>query len=193
MNRNRTIERIVRRETHSSRAAASVLTATVLLAVLLWLALETALRLAGVPALLMAPGPFVKWLAGVPTASIPAWLAAAGIGITVAGVLLVLSGVTGGRRPRTAVRSSRCAIVVDHEVIASSVSRVARLSAGVAPGQVTTTLTGRSAKVMVRPTSGVTVDADAVEAAVRAELAGYGLTRNLTPSLQVDGAGVVGQ
>ncbi|MFM9276183.1 hypothetical protein ACKAE7_20120, partial [Pseudarthrobacter sp. NKDBFgelt] len=100
MNNERLIRRMVRRETHSSRAAVSVLAGTVLLALCLWLALEAVLMVAGVPALLASPGETGRWLAGLPAATIPVWLAAAGTGIALLGVLLVLAGAAAGRRPR---------------------------------------------------------------------------------------------
>lgn len=193
MNNERLIRRMVRRETHSSRAAVSVLAATVLLAFCLWLALESVLMLAGVPALLASPEQMGRWLAGLPAATIPVWLAAAGVGIALIGVLLVLAGAAAGRRPRRALASDRCAVVVDDDVIASAVSRAVQVSAGVAPGQVTTTVAGRSARVQVRPTSGLALDAAALTAAASSELARYGLVTRITPAVRVASGGAVGQ
>ncbi|CAN7239110.1 DUF6286 domain-containing protein [Pseudarthrobacter oxydans] len=193
MNNQRLIRRMVRRETHSSRAAASVLVATVLLALCLWLALEAVLMMAGVPALLASPGDTGRWLAGLPSATIPGWLAAAGVGIALLGVLLVVAGMAPGRRPRRALASDRCAVVVDDDVIAAAVSRTVQLSSGVAPGQVTTTVAGRSARVQVRPTSGLALDAGALTAAASSELARYGLATRITPAVRVASSGAVGQ
>ncbi|MFM9276227.1 hypothetical protein [Pseudarthrobacter sp. NKDBFgelt] len=95
--------------------------------------------------------------------------------------------------PRRALASDRCAVVVDNDVIASAVSRAVQLSSGVAPGQVTTTVAGRSARVQVRPTSGLALDAGALTAAASSELARYGLATRITPAVRVASSGAVGQ
>lgn len=83
--------------------------------------------------------------------------------------------------------------VVDDEVIATGVSRRARLAAGLAPGQVTTTVGGRALSIRVRPTSGFPVDQDSIRAAVDAELAAYALDRRISPTVHIMGEGAVGR
>jgi Family of unknown function (DUF6286) len=189
----RATRRLVRRETHSSRAAVSAVTAAALAAVFLWLALETVLALLGEPALLAGPGQLWRWLTGLPAATVPAGLPAAGAGIALLGLLLLGTALTGGRRSRRALASGRSAVVVDDEVIAAAVSQRARLAAGLTPGQVTSTVSRRSVQVLVRPTSGVPADRDAIHAAVEGELAAYKLDRRLSPSIRVLTEGVLGQ
>lgn len=193
MNQNPATRRILRRETHSSRATVSAVTAILLAVLFLWLALETVLGLLGEPALLAAPGQLWRWLTGLPQATIPAGLAAAGAGVALLGLALLLTALAGGRRSRRALESDRTAVVVDDEVIAAAVSRRARLAAGLTPGQVTSTVSSRSVTVQVRPTSGVPADRDAIHAAVDGELAAYRLDRRLAPSVRILKEGVLGQ
>jgi len=193
MNQERSIRRVVRRETHSSRAAASILTAALLAAGLLWLAVEAVLALLRESPLLASPGQLGRWLTGLPANTVPAGLVAAGAGLAMLGLFLLGAALLGGRRPRRSLRSGRSAVVVDDAVIAAAVSRRARLAAGLTPGQVTTTVSGRSVRVQVRPTSGVPVDRDAVHGAVDRELHSYELDRPATPTVHVLKEGAVGQ
>ncbi|MGP4033312.1 DUF6286 domain-containing protein [Pseudarthrobacter sp. 1C304] len=193
MKQERSIRRLVRRETHSSRAAASALTAMVLAAVFLWLALESVLALLGEDPALASPGQLVRWLTGLPANTIPAGMVAAGAGLALLGLLLLGAALAGGRRSRRALRSDRSAVVVDDEVIAAAVSRRAGLAAGLSPGQVTTTVSGRSVRVRVRPTSGLPVDREAVQAAVDGELLAYQLDRRVSPTVQVMREGALAQ
>lgn len=193
MSHERLIRRLVRRETHSSRAAASILTAAVLAAVFLWLALETVLALLQENPLLVGPGQLGRWLTGLPANTVPAGLVVAGAGLAMLGLLLLGAALAGGRRSRRSLRSERSAVVVDDEVIAAALSRRARLAAGVPSGQVTTTVSGRSVRVQVRPTSGVRVDRDAIHAAVEGELDAYQLDRRIVPAVRVMSEGAVGQ
>ncbi|MCY1247115.1 hypothetical protein D9M72_604110 [compost metagenome] len=101
--------------------------------------------------------------------------------------------VAPGRRARHALGSGRAAVVADHEVIAAALSRAARRQAGLAPGQVSTTVGSRSVSVTIQPTSGIPVDAGAVKAAVDGELATYALRRRMRSSVRVTTKGVLGQ
>ena len=193
MSRERSLRRLVRRETHSSRAAASIVAAVVLAAAFLWLAVEAVLALLGRSELLASPAQLGSWLAGVPGATVPAGLVAAGAGIALLGVLLLGTALRAGRRPRHALDSERSAVVVDDEVIAAAVSARARRIARLAPGQVTTTVGRRSVHVQVRPTSGMPVDGAAISTAVERELTGYATDRRIAPRVTISREGVLGQ
>ncbi len=165
----------------------------VLAAAFLWLAVEAVLALLGGSALLASPAQLGSWLAGVPGATVPAGLVAAGAGIALLGVLLLGTALRAGRRPRHALDSERSAVVVDDEVIAAAVSALARRTARLAPGQVTTTVGRRSVHVQVRPTSGMPVDGAAISTAVERELTGYATDRRITPRVTISREGVLGQ
>ncbi|MFE4195592.1 hypothetical protein ACFRJ9_06990 [Paenarthrobacter sp. NPDC056912] len=193
MKEDRTTKRLIRRETHSSRALPATVAAAVLTVVFLWLALESTLWLLKDKPLLAGPAQMLGWLKDLPATTVPAGLTAAGIGLGIVGLLLLGSGVGAGRRSRRALASDRSAVVVDDDVIAAAVSSTSRLAANLAPGQVTTTVGGRSVRVHVRPTSGVPLELETITTAVDGELAAYAPNRRLTSSVRVTNQGVVGQ
>jgi len=193
MGQARTNKRIIRRETHSSRARLSVVVALLALCVFAWLATESVLSLLGQNALLVSPGRLAAQVVGLPQAVLPGALAAAGVAAALLGLLILLTALKGGRRSRRSMGSERIALVVDDSAIAAAVSRKVRLAANLAPEQVTTTVGKRSLSVLVRPTSGVAVDRDALTAAVGNEVSSYGLTRTLRTDVRVSTEGVTGR
>lgn len=193
MSGNTVIGRMVRRETHSSRARVSIVAATILMAVFLWMALEAVLWLLKDQPMLASPAQLLRWLTGLPANTIPAGMIAAGVGVGLLGLLLLGTALGRGRRPRRALASDRSAVVVDDDVIAAALSRRTRLAANLAPGQVTTSVGGRSVRVQVRPTSGVPLDVGNIKTAVDGELATYALDRQVASSVRVMDEGAVGQ
>ena len=193
MSQERSIRRLVRRETHSSRAAVSALTAAVLAAGFLWLALETVLALLREDPLLAGPGQLGRWLTGLPANTLPAWLVAAGAGLAVLGIFLLGAALAGGRRSRRWGRRRRPARRGAVAGQAPPGGRGGPRARGRSPGQVTSTVSGRTVRVLVRPTSGVPVDRDAIHAAVDGELLAYQLDRRVAPTVRVMSEGVVGQ
>jgi hypothetical protein len=183
---------ICRRATHSSRAAASVITAALLIAVLVWLGTETVLSAAGAPALLASPVQMVRWLAGIPENTLPALLVGAGAVLALVGLLLVLLGLLPGARARHIIASDRSAIVVDDGVIAAALSRAACRTAGLTPEQVTTLVRRDSVQLTIRPTSGIPLDEEAIGEAVRHELSAYGLRPEPEVQIRISDRGAVG-
>jgi hypothetical protein len=193
MSRDPQIRRLVRRETHSSRAVSSALAASILLAVFLWLTLESALWLLKDQPLLASPARMLQWLQGLPGNTIPVGMIAAGAGVALLGLVILGLALGRGRRHRRALESDRAAVVVDDDVIAAAVSGKVRLAAGLAPGQATTTVGGRSVRVQVRPTSGQPLALESVRKVVDGELTAYRLDRLVTSGVQVLKEGAVGQ
>ncbi len=109
------------------------------------------------------------------------------------GLVLFLLAVLPGRRIRYVIPSERAAVVVDAEVLASSLARRARLAAGVAPEQVVVTVSRRTADVQVRPTSGVPVHGASVQAAVEDDLQRAFLEPLPVVRVQIAPSGVIGQ
>ena len=167
--------RLLRRETHSSRAVASVTAAVVLLVVLAWLGTEAVLSLLGQPALVASPPAMLQWVAGLPQTTLPWGLVAAGAGLALVGLLVLLVAVTPGTKALHVVGHERAAVVIDSEVVAAAVSRRTRQEAGLDPDQVSTRVDRRRITVDVRPTSGSPLDERLLQAAVEKELAGYGI------------------
>ncbi|MGR0161949.1 hypothetical protein [Paenarthrobacter nitroguajacolicus] len=193
MSKDSQIRRLVRRETHSSRAVPSTLVTTVLLLAFLWLALESVLWLLNDQPLLASPAQMLRWLQELPGNTIPGGMTAAGVGVAMLGLWVLGLALGRGRRHRRALESDRAAVVVDDDVIAAAVSGRVRLAVGLAPGQATTTVGGRSVRVQVRPTSGQPLAVESVREVVDGELATYGLDRRMTSGVQVLKEGAVGQ
>lgn len=183
---------LTRREMHSSRAVAAVVTAVLIILVLAWLGTETVLSLLGRPPLLVSPPSIGGWVSGLPAATVSSGLAAAGAGIAVVGLILFLLAVLPGSRGRHVLPSERSAVVVDDDVVAAAISRAARRSASLVPEQVNTRISRRRLEVMVYPTSGVPVDCESVRAAVQEELSRYALQPAPTVKITVSTRGAVG-
>ncbi|WP_133159021.1 DUF6286 domain-containing protein [Arthrobacter glacialis] len=181
----RAVRRLGLRETHSSRAALSIVTAAVLVAVLVWLMVEMVLSATGNAALLMSPAELARRTATVATETIPGALVAAGTVLAVLGIALLAAAVVPGRKARHIMgnpggtSNPRSAVVVDSEVLAAAVSRIARTVAKIAPEQVSSSVGRKRIDVVLQPGSGLAADADSVKDAVEREVAGYGLRRPL--------------
>lgn len=187
------LRRIVHRETHSNRAGIAIFAAVLVAGLAAYGLLEAAVHAIGQPAWLIEPQVAAERLVDLPAGITPLLLGAIGAVIAMAGLIFFLNGVLPGRRARHPLalpgrNAGHHAVVVDDEVIASSLARRARLAANVTPGQVMVVVSHRQVLVNVRPTSGVPVEQDAILAAVADELEQMDLQPapevriNLTPS-----------
>ncbi|GAA4190923.1 hypothetical protein GCM10022288_20960 [Gryllotalpicola kribbensis] len=180
--------RIVRRETHSSRAGAAITVAVVIM--LLAVAAGGAAVYAIVhPPLWAGIQAGFRELAGF-RSTVRYALLAAGIVAGLLGILLVILAVAPGRRPRRRVDSSRAAVAVDDKVIARTLAKKGAEAAGVSRAQLSVVVARRRAAVHVTPTAGVSIDRSAVEDAVLCAGASYGLTRR--PRVVIAEKAVVG-
>lgn len=184
--------RILRRETHRSRATSSVIFAIVLILVLAWQGTEIVLQLIGQPALLVSPDQLATWLAKLPERTTQAGLIAAGAGIVVIGLIVLGIALGSGRKARRVLSSDRGAIVVDDSVVADALARAASTLARVQPEQVFARVSGRKATVDIRPTSGVPVDRDAVQSGLSTEIESWHLAKRFTAAVTINPQGAVG-
>lgn len=161
---------VIRRETHSSRALPSAIVAGLVILACLYVLLEAALKAFGQDPWLISPEDAAGWVGSLPSGVPPSVLAAAGALVFFLGLIFFLNAVLPGRRARLSIPNERAAVVVDAEVLASSLARRARVAAGVAPEQVLVTIGRRLVDVQVRPTSGTPVQEQAVREAVEDEL-----------------------
>jgi uncharacterized membrane protein len=184
--------RILRRETHSSRATLAILLAVVLILVLAWIGTESVLQFFGFQALLAAPTDMVTTIAQLPEAVMPAALTAAGIVVALLGAALLLAAILPGRRARHTAEVGRTAVLVDNAVIASALARAASSRANVDPDQVRVSVGHRTAEVFVRPSSGFPVNQDAVKQAVLRQIEELDLRPSLRCSVVIEKRGVVG-
>ncbi|MUK01576.1 hypothetical protein GM708_06325 [Vibrio cholerae] len=185
--------RFVRRELHSSRAIASVTTGVLLILVCLVLLFEVVLKAVGDEPFLLDVEAAARWAGDLPGGAPASLLGAGSVLLFVVGALLLLLAVLPGRRARYTIPNERAAVVVDAEVVASSLARRARIAAGVAPEQVLVTVGRSSVEVRVRPTSGIPVDPGAVRAAVADDLRRSGVEPSPRISVVVSPSGVIGQ
>lgn len=174
--RDAVLDRVVARETTSSRATAAVIAAVLVIGLCVYALLETAVRAVGQPPWLIDPQTAAERVIALPAGFPPLLLGVIGAVLFAAGLFFFLNAVLPGRRARHVLADPRAAVVVDDEVIASALARRARLAANVTQEQVMVVVSRRQVLVNVRPTSGVPLRAADVQAAVEAEL------RDMAPS-----------
>lgn len=184
--------RILKRETHSSRARMSVVAAILMTLLAVYGLLEAILRAVGQPPWLIDPLAFAQRLAGLPAGIEPMLLGAIGVLLLLVGLIFLAYAVLPGRRARHIIADPRIAIVVDDEVIASALARRARLAAGVTREQVMVVVSARAVQVNVRPTSGIRLEESHIRAAMEAELAAMALEPAPEVTVKLSGSGVVG-
>ena len=178
--------RVMRRETHSSRAGAAVVVASILIALLV-----------------VVIGAGVWWLAAPGSRDVIAgWSASASSladdrgALTMAGaaalaiaVALMALAVLPGRLPRRARSTDRLALLVDDGVLADAVADAVAARCGIEARQVSATVGQRYTTVRVTPTSGIAVDRDAATDSAVAALGALGFPT--APRLLVVRRGVV--
>jgi len=183
-------QRIVRRETHSSRSGLAVAVAIVLILVLAWVGTEAVLAAVGQPALLVAPTDMVSGVLGAASGA-TGIVTAIAIVVAVVGLVLVVLSLAPGRKGRRGSTSGRAAVVVDDRVIARHLARTASHAGEVDPSAVRVTVGKRRADVDVQAVTGRTTDTRVIEEALREELQGYDLTPPLTAKVRLSKKGKV--
>ncbi|MDF2050851.1 hypothetical protein [Arthrobacter sp. Cr_A7] len=189
------MRRVVYRETHSTRAAVAIAAAVLVTVIAAYGLLEAAVHAIGQPAWLIEPQVAAQRIVALPAGITPLLLGAIGAVIAMVGLVFLLNGILPGRRARHLLSghaTARPAVVVDDEVIASSLARRARLAANVTPEQVMVVVSQRQVLVNVRPTSGVPVDEGTVLAAIEDELDQMALDPSPAARVNVAPSGVVG-
>jgi hypothetical protein len=174
------MQRILARETRSSRAVAAIIAAVLVIVLCGYALLETAVRAIGQPPWLVDPETAAEQVLALPSGIPPLLLGALGAVLAMAGLFFFLNAVLPGRRARHLLQDRRAAVVVDDEVIASALARRARLAANVTQDQVMVTVSKSHVQVNVRPTSGIPLSAETVLAAVHEEL------REMAPAPALD-------
>lgn len=186
--------RVRRRELRTGRSGL-VVTVVVLLVVLLgYVGLEAGTRAVDHTPWLIKPDAAWEWLVGLPgTAQVRVGVVVAGVLLLMLGAGLLYAAFAPGRRAVSELPATRVIALVEHDVLAQALVRGAQLAAGVGSEQVRIGVDGHGVSVSVRPTSGVPVDADAVRAAVVAELERNGLDSATPVTVHLASTGVVGQ
>jgi hypothetical protein len=191
------MRRVLHRETHSTRAAAAIAAAVLVMVLAAYGLLEAGVHAIGQPAWLIEPQVAAQRLVALPAGISPLLLGVIGAVVAMVGLVFLLNGILPGRRARHRLSvagqaTGGPAVVVDDEVIASSLARRARLAANVTPEQVMVVVSQRQVLVNVRPTSGVPVDEAAVMAAIQDELDQMALEPSPAARINVATSGVIG-
>ena len=184
--------RILRRETHSARSTLAIALAVVLILGLACVATEAVLSVLSLPPLSITPGGMLASAVRLPDLVSTPGLVAAGSVAAAAGALLVGVAVSPGRTPDRVGETTRTAAVFDDRAIASALAGRAARAAGVDPDHVTVTLGRRSAEVRIQPSSGWSVDRDAVDEAVVAEIRRLNVAPVLSHRIVIVRKGAVG-
>lgn len=186
--------RILDRETHSSRAGVAGLAAILVVGLCAYSLLESAVRAIGQPPWLIDPQTAAERLVVLPEGFSPLLLGSTGAVLAMVGLFFFLNAVLPGRRARhiMTLANNRTGVVVDDEVIASSLARRARTAANVMQEQVMVVVSRNDVLVNVRPTSGIPIQANTIQSAVEAELDGMGLSPRPRVRVNVAESGVVG-
>lgn len=184
---------VIRRETHASRAVPSTIAAVLVILASLYVMLEAALKALGQDPWLVGPEAAAGWIGSLPDGVSSSVLAAAGALIFLIGLFFFLAAVLPGRKARLSIPNERAAVVVDAEVLASSLARRARVAAGVTPEQVLVTIGRRLVEVQVRPTSGIPVSEQSVQAAVEDEFRRTDIEPVPEVRVAIAQSGVIGQ
>jgi hypothetical protein len=186
------MERILARETTSSRAPAAVIAAILVIAMCTYALLETAVHAVGQPPWLVDPETATERITALPAGVPPLLLGVVGAVAFAVGLFFFLTALLPGRRARHVLADPRAAVVVDDEVVASALARRARLAANVTQEQVMVVVSRSQVQVNVRPTSGVPLRSADIQAAVEAELRDMDLSPMPEVHVTLASSGVIG-
>jgi hypothetical protein len=188
---DRVYRRIVRRETNASRSGAVVVAMLVTLVVAAAAVFAAALVFLDQRALGVDPRAVVGAAAGAPRgldATVVVGIAAI---VALVGLVFLAQGLLPQRRPRHAMSSSRLAVVVDDEVLASAAARAARSATRLGPDAAVGTVGRRTVDVVLRPPAGADVPAVAASDAVAAEFAAIDAQPTVAARVRVQPTGRV--
>lgn len=163
--------RIRRRSVHRSRSTAVAVALVVLAVVAAWIGTESVLRAIGRPPLLADPQTAVD-AALQPDAAFVTIAEVIAVVLVVLGIVLIVLALKPGRQHRSVVQHDRGAVVIDTRIVASTAANAAGTAAGVPEGNASATARGRRTEVRIVPVTGIPVDEQAVQAAVRDRLSG---------------------
>jgi len=187
----RVYRRIVRRETNASRSGAVVVAMLVTLVLAAAAVFAAALVFLDQRALGVDPRAVVDAAARAPRgldATVVVGIAAI---VALVGLVFLAQGLLPQRRPRHAMSSSRLAVVVDDEVLASAAARAARSATRLGPDAAVGTVGRRTVDVVLRPPAGADVPAVAATDAVTAEFAAIDAQPGVTARVRVQPTGRV--
>lgn len=174
---DRALERVVRRESHSSRSIAAAVVLVLVIALLAWVATETVLRAFELPALLAPPGAVATWITGLPGSAPVGALVAGGVVAGLIGVVSIILAIAPGRLAKQRLSGDGPVVLVDHGALAASVAQGVANDLSFDRREIAVGVGHRIIDVTVRPAFGVEVDRSAVSASAEREIERFGLVR----------------
>lgn len=179
------LRRVVRRETHSPRTAATCLVAVLAILGLAYVGTEIVLGLLDRPALLVSPADGVASVLGLPRQD-PKWaIGVGGVLVMLVGGWLLGLGILPGRLPKHRLMCDAAAVVVDNGVIASALAHRLASVFGLKPDRVVVGVGHRSADVTIQPGAGFPVDREDIQAQAESELLVYQLVPRVKVRVRV--------
>jgi hypothetical protein len=178
--------RAARRMRFRSRSAAVIVALLAVTLGAVYLGTEAALVLLSQPPLVSAPFGLLDAADADPLVS-----GGAAAVLALIGVVCLVCAVTPGRFRRRFIADERATIVVDDDVLASSISRSVAIEAKVARSQVRTSLGRRRAEVRVTPTTGFDVSDEPVRQVGEQLLARGGVTPPVKTRAVIERSGVI--
>ena len=174
---DRALERVVRRESHSSRSIAATVVLVLVVVLLAWVATETVLRALELPALLAPPGALATWIAGLPSSVPVSALVAGGVVAGLIGLACIVLAIAPGRLAKQRLKGDGPAVLVDNGALAASVAQGVASDLSFDRREISVGVGHRVIDVTVRPAFGVEVDRSAVSASAAREIERFGLVR----------------
>ncbi|MCC4908345.1 DUF6286 domain-containing protein [Microbacterium sp. cx-59] len=173
---DRTLRRVLRRESHSPRTTAMVVSALIVVIVAGYLAVEAVLFLVGAAPLLIGPGALLQQAATLPEQGANTIVIAVAAVVAIIGAVLVFLALAPGRLAKHAMTAEgEAGVLVDNGVLASGLAHRISSEAGIDRDRLTVGVGHRSVDVTVRPDAGVPLPLDAVREIGERELAAYSL------------------
>lgn len=183
--------RIVRRETHSSRSVGAITVAVILIALVIWLAVEAVVSMLGLPALLMSPHTILSSLVAAPATS-GVVLAVIASALAIIGFALLVLGILPGRRDRRQLAAETATVVSSDGLLASALARRVAHEASLSPDAVVVSLGHRSGTIRLRPVSGVPLDRERIAEAAQDEFDTAQSNTHMRLRVQISPEGKVG-
>jgi hypothetical protein len=156
-----------------------------------YLGVEIVIGMLGRPALLASPTGMIDAVTELGSTP-PAVPVAVGIVLLVVGAIIIIASLAPGRRARHQMVADRAGVVVDNEVVASSLARTASHAGAVDPDETSVSVAKRRAFVRLIPTTGSPVRRDDIESAVEGHLEQLQLQPAVTAVVSVAARGRIG-
>ncbi|RRD60474.1 hypothetical protein [Leucobacter sp. OH1287] len=187
---SRLYRRLLRRETHSSRAAVTVVVASLLIIAAIYLCVEIILHVAGRDPLALIMPEVIKTVLN-PSEVKQVWLGVFAAVTVLLGLFLVFVALRSGRRGKHGRVSDRTLLIIDDRVLASSEAANLARVAGLPSQQVRVAVDKHSVTGYLTPFSGVELTKQEPRNALRSELDQLSLHPKLTGKVKISRQGAI--